>query len=100
MCYGRQMSVQEGPQVNKFEQVSNDGHQISLAGELGSSMFGVQMRTGAGGGVPCVMSRVPGPGAPDTVKSKVSWVMVIWGPPGQTDRHEWKQTSLAGGKYF
>ena len=88
MCYGRQMSVQEGPQVNKFEQVSNDGHQISLAGELGSSMSGVQMRTGAGGGVPCVMSRVPGPGGPDTVKSKVSWVMVIWGPPGQTDRHE------------
>ena len=32
----------EGPQVNKFEQVSSDGHQMSLAG---------------GAGFPCLMSR-------------------------------------------
>ena len=37
------------PQVNKFEQVSSDGHQISLAGSEGVPCLGV--RDSAGGPV-------------------------------------------------
>ena len=66
-----------GPQVNKFEQVTSDCHQMSLAGGgLGLGGWG-------GGPMPyeCVGSGVPGPG---TVVSNTSW-----GPPcRQTDTHE------------
>ena len=35
-CFNsHQMTVAGGPQVNKFEQVSSGGHQMSLAGNLG-----------------------------------------------------------------
>ena len=40
------VSMGGGPQVNKFEQVSNDGHQVSLvegvAGQRGGPMSNVQ----------------------------------------------------------
>ena len=39
-CFGHQMSVLVGgPQVNKFEQVSSDCHQMSLVG--GTSWIGM-----------------------------------------------------------
>ena len=61
------MSVLEGgPQVNKFEQVSSDGHQMSLA---------------RGPHVSCLEVC--------TVRSNTSWVIVTWGPlspPEQNDR--------------
>ena len=60
-------------QVNKFEQVSSDDHQMSLAGGQGGPMSDVK---GAGVGSP--MSDVQGAGllGPYRVKSKASWVMV------------------------
>ena len=68
----------EGPQVNNFEQVSSDGHQMSPGSPC-------QISRGAGLGhlVPCLMSRVGrtcaravrGQGA-CTMKFNASWVMV------------------------
>ena len=83
-----------GPQMNKFEQVSSYGHQMSLAGGWAWPELGV----------PCLMARgAAAAGRGCTVKSNASWVMVTSGPPPLlwTDRHEWKhyllKTSLAGG---
>ena len=69
----------EGGQLNKFEQVSSYGHQMSLAvGPEGS------MSDGREGGVP--MSDVGGGGGGSTVRSNASWVMVAWRPsPPWTD---------------
>ena len=53
-----------GPQVNKFEQVSSDGHQTSLA-----------WRQGWGSHVWCPRW------GPYTVSTKALWVMVTWVPP-------------------
>ena len=56
----------EGPQVNKFEQVSSDDHQMSLAGTglgWGDPMSGGGPRARAGGGVHC------------TKRTNASWVM-------------------------
>ena len=88
-----------GPQVNKFEQVSSDGHQISLPGALGP-------RVGAGG----LMYDVQGAGVGLVLRgalhSEVQYIMGnghIWNPrsPEQTGTHLCKQylptTSLAGG---
>ena len=55
-----------GPEVNKFEQVSSDGHQMSPA-------------DWAGPGIPCLMSR-KGPSS-CTVRSNALWLMVTRGPP-------------------
>ena len=55
-----------GPQVNKFEQVFSDDHQMSVAG-LMSGIWG----RGRVEGYPC---------------PEVSWVMVMWGPPNKNDR--------------
>ena len=68
----------EGPQVNNFEQVSSDGHQMSPGGSM-SDIKGA----GLGHLVPCLMSRVGktcaravrGQGA-CTMKFNASWVMV------------------------
>ena len=74
----------EGSQVvSKFEQVSNDGHQMSPVGG----------EAGAGAGVtPCTVwshfwGRGLGVWGPSTVMSNASWVMVM-APREQTDRHE------------
>ena len=80
----------------KFEQVSSDGHQVSLA-------------WGPSHGVPCVMSGGVGAGARRVsylmprgqgqgciVRSNASWVMVTWNPVcGQNDRHGRKYYLLA-----
>ena len=70
--------------MNKFEQVSRDGLQMSLAGGWGGSLdLCLGVRPGLG--------RVPWPhvgGGGCTVRSNASWVMVTWGHPlGQTDTH-------------
>ena len=56
-----------GPQVNKFEQVFSNCHQMSLAG-------------GWAGGVTCLVSRGGDEARACTVRSNASWVMVTWGP--------------------
>ena len=84
----RQMSLPGGPQMNKFEQVSSNCHQMAQGD-------GARSR-----GVPGLMSR----GGGCTVRFNALWVMVTWDPLW-TDRHRhmWKYylptTSLAGGKY-
>ena len=50
--------------MNKFEQVSSDGHQMS-----GRGCPHVPCVEGVGLGVPC------------TLRFNPSWVMVTWGPP-------------------
>ena len=72
--------------MNKFEQVSSDGHQISLAGD-------------------CMSDRGQGD---CTVRFNALWVIVTLGPPpphcGQTDIHLRKHylptTSLTGCKCY
>ena len=49
--------------MNKFEQVSSDDHQMSVAGGRAGRFSGL-MSKGAGAGGPC------------TVRSNASWVMV------------------------
>ena len=80
----------ESPQINKFEQVSSDCHQMSLAGGPISDIFwlgvGSDVRVRAEGSwVPCLMSRWGEDRARRvgnyTVKSNASWLMVTWGPP-------------------
>ena len=44
------------PQVNKFEQVSNDGHQMSLAGTWASGSHILCLGAAGGQGVPCLIS--------------------------------------------
>ena len=51
-----------GPQVNKFEQVSSDGHQMSLAG-------------GRAEAVPCLMSGAIGPGDPMYLMARILCLM-------------------------
>ena len=72
------------PQVNKFEDVSSVGHQMSVAwGRVrgprsdGWDGGGRSLKSDVGGGGSC------------TAKSKVSRVMVTWAPPmnRQNDRH-------------
>ena len=68
-----------GAEVNKFEQVSSDGHQMSLAGgawAVGSLSNEVQYL------------RAGGPGA---MRSNASWLMVTYDTVDRmTDRHDWK----------
>ena len=54
-----------GAQVNKFQQVSSDGHHMLAA--IGPGLYNVQSDV-QGGSYVC------------TVMSKASWVMVTWGP--------------------
>ena len=67
--------VGRGPQVNKLEQVSSLGHQMSLAGDWGRGACTVRSH---------VQRRERGPRA---VRSNVSWVTVTWESPlsRQTD---------------
>ena len=63
--------------MNKFEQVSSDGHQMPLAG------------TGLGWGIPC-LDGVPGPGLRGSLYSEVQCIVCngdMGSPSGQTDRH-------------
>ena len=71
------------PQVNKFEDVSSVGHQMSVAG---GRVRGPRS-DGWGGGGRSLKSDVGGGSC--TAKSKVSRVMVIWGPSmnRQNERH-------------
>ena len=57
------------PQVNKFEQVSSLGHQMSLAG-AGQEGFLYRGAAGTGVGAGLCMVRL-----------NASWVMVTWEPP-------------------
>ena len=66
-----------GPQVNKFEQVSSDDHQMSVA--LGGSV--PCLVSGKGGGGLGLMSGIGGGEGTCTVRSNASFVMVTWGPP-------------------
>ena len=74
--------------MNKFEQVSSDGHQMSLLGgrgegvpmsHVGGGRFGGLELGGGGFHAPC-----PGEGGRPrglcTLRSNASWVMVTWGP--------------------
>ena len=61
-----QMSAAGGPHVNKFEQVSSLGHQMSPAGEA-ATLYKEGTRA---------LYR----GVASTVTSIASWVMVTWGP--------------------
>ena len=76
MCFGHWMSEPVGcPQVNRFDQVSGDGHQKSLAGDR---VIGVPCLLSVGlearpGEIPCLMSRLQ---EWDLGGSDVSWVMV------------------------
>ena len=98
--------VVEGPEVNRFEQVSSDGCQMSLVGGV-PVQWGHMSRGGLGPGGPCPLRsyvhRRAGAGG---------WGPVQWGPmhhrywshgtpsPLWTDRHDWKHylpaTSLMG----
>ena len=44
MCFNshHQMSLLRSPQINKFEQISSNDHQMSLAGEAGPGVGGDQ----------------------------------------------------------
>ena len=70
-----------GPQVNKFVQVSTDGHQMSLAGDEARA-----------GGVLCLMSGEGGTGS-CTMRSNASRVMVTWGPPSPSHPYDQTDTS-------
>ena len=68
------VSVDEGgPQANKFEQVSSDDHQMSLAG---GPMSDVGVRLSGKGRMSDIQWVGHGGGGPCTVRSNVSWVMV------------------------
>ena len=62
--------------MNKFEQVSSDGHQMSQAGASSEAGDMLDIR----GGGTCI------------VRSNASWAMVIYGEPPpidrMTDRHD------------
>ena len=61
-----------GPQVNKFDEVSSDGHQVSLTGKLGPEGWGPMSDVhGAGSGW-----REGGRGC-YTLRFNVTWVMVM-----------------------
>ena len=80
------------PQVNKLEQVSSDGHKMSLVGGGAG--------TGVGAGGFHVWCRGPVKWGP---MHHGQWSNGDPSPCGLTDTHEWKHylpsTSLAGGKY-
>ena len=86
--------VRVGPEVNKFEQVSSDGQQMSLAGGPGPCHMSSHDVGGAGAGS---LSRGPGLGGGAVQRSNASWVMLTWDPfpRGQIDTPV--KTSLAGG---
>ena len=67
MCFSghHQMFLEEGgsPQMNKFEQVSSDGHQMSQAGASSEAGDMLDIRDGG----TC------------KVRSNASWAMVIYG---------------------
>ena len=71
-CFGRHQMpvlVGRGPQVNKFEQVSNDGYQtLDVTSEA--------RNRGGDRGALCLMLR----GGGCTESSNASWVMITWGP--------------------
>ena len=75
-----------GPQMNKFEQVSSDHHQMSLAGE---GVPGLRSSCGWSIWIPCLMSRGQGVGPRSdvygeghcTVRSNASMVMITWDTP-------------------
>ena len=72
-----------GPQVNKFEQVSSLGYQMSLAGPRPSTEGGWSpKRDGRGARA---VYREQGL-RPLTLRSNASWIMVTWDPLW-TDRH-------------
>ena len=81
MCFNNhQMSapVVGGPEVNKFDQVSSDGQQMSLAGGQGwgrrrAVQLGPWGRGGAGLG-PCTVRFHVQRGGGCTVRSNASWV--------------------------
>ena len=101
-----------GPQVNKFKQVSSDGHQMSLEGWsqgwgshvwcLGVGSSSEQVWTGLQWWPPDVTSK--GPGHPvsnvwGTLYSEIQWVLVTCrhpSPCGQTDTHLRKQLPQLG----
>ena len=96
--------------MNKFEQVSSDDHQMSLAedwdkearaGASGSSVWCVGGRARESQ-VSCQGDEARARGL-CTVRSNTSWIMVTWGTPLWTNRQEWTHylpgTSLTGGKY-
>ena len=63
-----------GTQVNKFEQVSSDGHQMTLAVKSGG------VRT-AGGSHVMSDGLILGAGKPCTVSSNAFWVLMTWWTP-------------------
>ena len=87
------------PQVNKFEEVSSPGHQMSLPARLARGQgkgVPVQRRLGLGG--PCTESKgwveeIPAQRghqsqwSPYIVRSNASQVLVTWNPWGQTNTH-------------
>ena len=76
------MSMGVGPQINKFEEVSSDDHQMSVAVEGEGPMSGIQ---GVGeGGSSHVWYLARGKWGPCP---NASWVMVTWGPLELNDRH-------------
>ena len=96
------------PQVNKFELISSDGHQMSLAGDGVMGIPSLMMSRGGARamGVPCLMSGEEGGWAIDTsaVMFNASWLMVPREPPmnRQTDMREniTFRNFIAGGKQW
>ena len=84
-----------GPEVNKFEQGSSDGQQMSLAGRPGPCHMRSHDVSVAGWEED--QSRGPGLGGRAVQRSNASWVMLTWDPfpSGQIDTPA--KTSLAGG---
>ena len=101
--------------MNKFEHVSSDDHQMSLAGRpgldwgpmshvcvcVGGGVGGGEsmsyvLRVGAGLGVPYLMSERLVPGSAPYSEVQI-WVMVTWGPPvdGITDGRTQLKTLLS-----
>ena len=58
----------DGPQVNKFEQVSSLGYSTLIVVGTGIGLGGGHCTRGRAGGGHC------------TVRSNASWVMVTWDP--------------------
>ena len=72
----QQMSVPGDPEVNKFEQVSSDDHQMSQVRGSGQGVPWGPMSSGA---------RLGWGRGPCTVSSIASWVVVTWDPDLQND---------------
>ena len=77
-----------GPQINKFEQLSNDGHQMSLAGKAGVVGWGERQGQGWGSRLPCLM-----PGGGGGLYSEIQCIMGNGHtgtpfPHEKTDRHK------------